>query len=104
MKSIYQVKKIEKLAFQALALLHGKSKERSKGQHMTVSKWQNKLKISCLHFTGSLNKFKQAFFCFRPLIKLRAHFHLIYYLRAYHAGQSIVLKAAYPCTAKLNLM
>ena len=51
MKSIYQVKKIEKLAFQALALLHDKSKERSKGQHMTVSKWQNKLKISSLHFT-----------------------------------------------------
>ena len=99
MKSIYQVKKIEKLAFQALALRHDKSKERPKGQHTTVSKSQNKLKIWSLHFTYSLNKFKQAFFCFRPLIKLRAPFHLIYYLRAYHAGQLIVLYAAYPCTA-----
>ena len=91
MKSIYQDKKVEKLSFQALALRHDKSKERSKGQYKTVSKWQNKLKISSLHFTCSINKFKQAFFCFRPLIKLRAHFQLIYYLRAYHAGQSIVL-------------
>ena len=91
MKSIYQVKKIEKLAFQALALLHDKSKERPKDQHTTVSKWQNKLEISSFHFTYSLDKFKQAFFCFRLLIKLRAPFHLIYYLRAYHVGQSIVL-------------
>ena len=45
MKPIYQVKKIEKLAFQALALRHDKSKERLKGPHTTVSKSQNKLKI-----------------------------------------------------------
>ena len=73
MKSIYQVKKIEKLAFQALALRHDKSKERSKGQYMTVSKWQNKLKISSLHFTGSLNKFKQAFFCVSMYCEVEPH-------------------------------
>lgn len=74
MKSIYQVKKIEKLAFQALPLLHDKSKERSKDQHTTVSKWQNKLKISSLHFTYSINKFNQAFFSFCSLSQTQSTF------------------------------